>query len=190
VRRSTLVRLYPVRWRQRYEDEFGAVLDQERLTIRVVLDVIRGAAAAYLAAFPLIDQEELAMTHRRIETVAALFAALLVLPSLVLLASGAIRAMQPVQYEPARTADAIVGWFASFHDVRLVLVGAPLVALVLGTAALWRRLSDDPGLRADVGLFLAVTGRLVRRPVLVGGLFAVAGSLAVLVFIADHAIAG
>jgi hypothetical protein len=54
----------------------------------------------------------------------------------------------------------------------------------------WRRLSADADLRTDVGLLLEVTGRLLRRPVLVAGSFATLGSLAVLVFVLDHAIAG
>ena len=61
-------------------------------------------------------------------------------------------------------------------------------SLVLGLLAVWRRLADDADLRKDVGLFLAVTVRLLRRPALIAGVFAVLGSAAVLVFVVDHAI--
>jgi hypothetical protein len=71
-----------------------------------------------------------------------------------------------------------------------VLVLGPLLALVLGLVAVWRRLADDGELRTDVGTFFAVSGRLLRRPALVAGVFAVLGSLAVLAFVVDHAIAG
>src|SRR5487761_2099671 len=162
MRPSLLVRLYPSRWRRRYEDEFRALLEEEPVSARLVLDVIAAAFAATL----------------------------LVLPALVLLASAAVRLMQPVQYQPARAADTIFNWFASIKAGPVVLVLGPLLALVLGLVALWRRLADDGELRTDVGTFLAVSGRLLRRPALVAGVFAVLGSLAVLTFVLDHSIAG
>ena len=130
------------------------------------------------------------MTARHMENAAALAAALLVLPALVLLASAAVRLMQPLQYQPAGAADTIFNWLVSLHAGAFVLVAGPVLALVLGLLALWRRLAGDPDLRTDVGTFLAVSGRLLQRPALVAGAFAVLGSLAVLVFVADHAIAG
>lgn len=129
------------------------------------------------------------MTSRRMETAAAFAATLLVLPALVLLASAAVRLMQPVQYQPAHAANAIFNWFATLHAGPLVLVVAPIIALVLGLLALWRRLADDGDLRKAVGTFLGVSGSLLRRPALVAGVLAVVGSLAVLVFVVDHAIA-
>jgi hypothetical protein len=185
-----LVRLYPSRWRRRYEAEFSTLLDQESWSAHLILDVVVGAFAARLDPYPALTQEERAMTSRRMETAAAFAATLLVLPALVLLASAAVRLMQPVQYQPAHAADAIFNWFATFHAGPLVLVVAPILALVLGLLALWRRLADDGDLRKDVGTFLGVSGRLLRRPALVAGVLAVVGSLAVLVFVVDHAIAG
>lgn len=44
-----LVRLYPRRWRQRYGDEFAAVLEDQPMKLRAVLDVVRGALAQRLA---------------------------------------------------------------------------------------------------------------------------------------------
>lgn len=46
-----LVRLYPRAWRQRYGEEFQAVLDQQVLTIRDVVDIVRGAGDAQRTAF-------------------------------------------------------------------------------------------------------------------------------------------
>ncbi len=43
-----LVRLYPPAWRERYEDEFLAVLEERRITPSVVLDICRGAVDAWL----------------------------------------------------------------------------------------------------------------------------------------------
>ncbi len=190
MRPSLLVRLYPSRWRRRYEDEFSALLEEEPVSARLVLDVIAGAFAARLDPYPERTLEERAMTPRRIKTAAAFAATLLVLPALVLLASAVVRLVQPVQYQPAHAADAIFNWFASIKAGPVVLVLGPLLALVLGLVALWRRLADDGELRTDVGTFLAVSGRLLRRPALVAGVFAVLGSLAVLAFVVDHSIAG
>src|SRR6266849_4370706 len=44
--RRWLVRLYPRAWRRRYEEEFVALLEEQPLTINVVLDVVRGALDA------------------------------------------------------------------------------------------------------------------------------------------------
>ena len=44
--RRWLVRLYPRAWRRRYEVEFVALLEEQPLTLGVVLDVVRGALDA------------------------------------------------------------------------------------------------------------------------------------------------
>jgi hypothetical protein len=43
-----LVWLYPARWRARYGDEFAAVLDSQRASVGLVLDLIGGAIDAHL----------------------------------------------------------------------------------------------------------------------------------------------
>jgi hypothetical protein len=43
-----LLRLYPARWRQRYGDEFLALIDNQPLSWDVVLDIVRGAFDAWL----------------------------------------------------------------------------------------------------------------------------------------------
>jgi hypothetical protein len=48
--RGWLVRLYPRAWRQRYGPEFTALLEQQPLTPRSVLDVVRGALDAHRTA--------------------------------------------------------------------------------------------------------------------------------------------
>jgi hypothetical protein len=185
-----LIRLYPSRWRRRYEDEFGALLEQEPWSARLVLDVVAGALGAHLAPYPISSPKERAMTSRRIDSVAAFAATLLVLPAVIVLASSVIRLMQPVQYQPAHAADAIVTWFVSINAGPMVLVVAPILALLLGLLVVWRRLSSDPDLRADARLLVGVSGRLLRRPAVVAGALATVASLAVLVFVIDHAIAG
>ena len=130
------------------------------------------------------------MTARRLENAAAIGAVLLVLPALILLGSAAVRGLQPPPYEPARTAGALFDWFASIGAGQAILVIGPLLALVLGLLAVWRRLADDADLRSDVAIFVSTGGRLLRRPALIAGAVATLGSVAVLVFVLDHAIAG
>ena len=43
-----LLRLYPAAWRERYGEEFGAVLASQRVSVGLVLDVIGGAIDARL----------------------------------------------------------------------------------------------------------------------------------------------
>jgi hypothetical protein len=50
MNRQTLLRLYPRRWRERYGDEFLAMLEQQPVTASVVLDVALGALDAHLRA--------------------------------------------------------------------------------------------------------------------------------------------
>lgn len=45
---SWLLRLYPAQWRERYGEEFGAVLASQRASPGLVLDVLGGAIDAHL----------------------------------------------------------------------------------------------------------------------------------------------
>ena len=45
---SWLLRLYPAQWRERYGEEFGAVLASQRASPALVLDVLGGAIDAHL----------------------------------------------------------------------------------------------------------------------------------------------
>jgi hypothetical protein len=51
-----LLRLYPARWRERYGEEFGAVLASQRASFGLVLDVIGGAVDAHL--YPQIQTSD------------------------------------------------------------------------------------------------------------------------------------
>ena len=41
MRRRSLLRLYPVRWRQRYEEEVGALVDDAPLSVSLIVDLLR-----------------------------------------------------------------------------------------------------------------------------------------------------
>ena len=48
MRRRSLLRLYPLQWRQRYEEEVGALVDDQPLSLGVVVDLVRGAFDAHV----------------------------------------------------------------------------------------------------------------------------------------------
>jgi hypothetical protein len=48
MRRRSLLRLYPLRWRQRYEEEVGALVEDEPLSFGAVVDLMRGAFDAHM----------------------------------------------------------------------------------------------------------------------------------------------
>ncbi len=51
-----LLRLYPARWRERYGEEFGAVLASQHASVGLVLDVLGGAIDAHL--YPQIQNSK------------------------------------------------------------------------------------------------------------------------------------
>ena len=51
-----LVQLYPTAWRRRYGEEFAAVLQGQRLSLGLVVDVLGGAADAWLHPQPRMAQ--------------------------------------------------------------------------------------------------------------------------------------
>jgi hypothetical protein len=72
---SSLVRLYPQAWRDRYEDEFVALLSERPPTPGDVLDTIRGAWDAHL--HPTVGESEPAPWTHRVPGLFALAAGLL-----------------------------------------------------------------------------------------------------------------
>jgi hypothetical protein len=87
---------------------------------------------------------------------------LLVLPAAILLAAGAMRHLQPRQYEPARTCWVIFNWAASHishQGAAVLLLGLPGLALILGGISLvvaWRR---NEALRQDAARALGIVRR-------------------------------
>jgi hypothetical protein len=51
-----MLHLYPMRWRERYGEEFGAVLASQRASAGMVLDVLAGAVDAHL--YPQIQNSK------------------------------------------------------------------------------------------------------------------------------------
>ncbi len=69
----------------------------------------------------------------------------LILPAMLFLAAVGVRAFQPVQFEPARTAQIIVDWYTGKGwTLWVLLVTLPLVSLVIGIASLvWNRIDPN-----------------------------------------------
>ena len=190
--RRWLVNLYPASWRARYGDEFSALLDEQPVTPSTVIDIMRGALGARASAAALAPTDgDLAMRTRTL-ALASVVAALLVLPAVTFLSAALVRSLQPVEYQPARAAQAVFDWFAALPSpaVGLLLWLAPAAALVVAVTAAGRRLRTDASARADLVAFLEGWRRILHQPALVLAALALVASAGVLGFAIVHSIAG
>lgn len=74
---------------------------------------------------------------------------LLIFPSALFMAALFVRNLQPLQYEPAHTAQQIVTWYAVRPRIGLwgLLIALPVAVLVTGCATLVRRWTNEMELR-------------------------------------------
>ena len=74
---------------------------------------------------------------------------LLVFPAVLFMSALFVRNLQPQQYEPARTAQRIVDWYAASPHVGLwvLLIALPLAVLLIGTVTLKQAWATDADLR-------------------------------------------
>ncbi|HEX3685254.1 MAG TPA: hypothetical protein VHU83_22155 [Bryobacteraceae bacterium] len=74
---------------------------------------------------------------------------LLIVPAALFMTALFVRNLQPLQYEPAHTAQQIVTWYAMRPRLGLwgLLIALPFVVLVTGCATLWLRWSKELELR-------------------------------------------
>ena len=74
---------------------------------------------------------------------------LLVFPAALFMTALFVRNLQPLQYEPARTAQRIVSWYAARTHIGLwlFLIAFPLAVLVIGCGTLLGRWKHDAELR-------------------------------------------
>lgn len=145
-----LVRLYPRAWRERYGEEFAALLFEQRMSVLDVLDVALGAADAWLR--PQVTDGRMLVLERMRGSVLA------VLWGWVLFVVAGIGFQKMTEYEDfvrAANQDFWVG--VAFHAVVVGAV-ATLAAILLGGmpivfAALRNALSEG---RKDVPLLFCV----------------------------------
>jgi hypothetical protein len=68
----------------------------------------------------------------------------LIFPAVLFMTALALRNLQPLQYEPARSAQQLVMWYAGrMWTLWVLLFGLPFIALVSGCAELLRNWSRD-----------------------------------------------
>ena len=74
---------------------------------------------------------------------------LLIFPAALFMAALFVRELQPLQYEPAHTAQQVVDWYAGRVHLGLwvLLIALPLTVLCTGSVALVRAWSDNAELR-------------------------------------------
>lgn len=74
---------------------------------------------------------------------------LLVFPAVLFMTALFVRNLQPQQYEPARSAQRIVDWYAARPHVGLwvLLIALPLAVLLIGTVTLKQAWATDADLR-------------------------------------------
>jgi hypothetical protein len=110
---------------------------------------------------------------------------LLVFPATLFMAALFVRNVQPLQYEPAHTAQRIVVWYAARPHIGLwvLLIALPFVVLVTGCGTLLRSWSDEVQLRqAALQTLAAIRAHLAA--LLVAGATVTAGG--VLAIVALH----
>jgi hypothetical protein len=174
LRRSSLVRLYPGRWRRRYGAEFRALLDDEPLSAGLVLDVLADALKAQLT-HPL---EEPLMSIHRLQPAAVVFAVVAIIAVPFVLAAAVA---QELLADPAKfglgstmlpqTSAAAERWL-------VVAAGAGLAATLCLVALTWR-FRRNPAVRDDLALF----GRLLHRLAMAAGLLAIVGVFTVVLVV-------
>ena len=107
---------------------------------------------------------------------------LFVFPAVLFMSALFARSVQPLQYEPAHTAQRIVDWYAARPHVGLwvLLIALPLAVVVIGSATLMREWHRNQELRVAT---LRAIG-LIRSQVptiLIAGATAMAGSILAIV---------
>ncbi len=189
LRATWLVALYPARWRERYGDEFEALLEDQPATPSLLFDVVRGALDAHASPQPA---GAIPVRTRTPALVSAVVAVLLVVPAVTFLTSAMVRGMQPSRYQPAHVAQAVFDAFASLGPgwFWATVVIAPAVALVVSLLVIRWRLGSDAAAREDLRALALGVRRILHQPAIVLAALAFLASAAVLSFAVTHAIAG
>ena len=113
-------------------------------------------------------------TLRSIATLELLF----VFPAALFMTALFARSIQPLQYEPAHTAQRIVDWYAARPHIGLwvLLIALPLAGLVLGLATLRREWRGNDELRVATLRAIGLA-RSQASSILIAGATAIAGGI-------------
>src|SRR5664279_3271780 len=107
---------------------------------------------------------------------------LLVFPAVLFMTALFARDIQPKQYEPARTAQRIVDWYAASPHIGLwvLLIALPLAVLVIGAVTLTREWRRNQALRTATLETIAII-RAHASALLIAGATATAGGILAIV---------
>lgn len=106
---------------------------------------------------------------------------LLIVPAALFMAALFVRNLQPLQYEPARTAEAIVMWYAARPHTGLwvLLIALPLAVLITGSMVLWNRWTNESELRQALRNSAAMPARHIPTLLVAVATLTAAGILAI-----------
>ena len=106
---------------------------------------------------------------------------LLIFPAALFMTALFARNLQPLQYQPARSAERIVTWYSGRPYVGLwgLLIALPLTVLVIGCGALLRSWSADVELRQTARDMLAAIRRHLVTLMIAGATVTAGGVLAI-----------
>ncbi len=112
---------------------------------------------------------------------------LLIFPAALFMTALFVRNLQPLQYEPARTAERIVTWYSVRPRVGLwiLLMALPLAVLVTGCGTLLRSWNTDADLRQAARQTLAAIRAHLAMLLVAAATLAAGGILAI---VALHAV--
>jgi len=105
---------------------------------------------------------------------------LFVFPAVLFMSALFARSVQPLQYEPAHTAQRIVDWYAARPHIGLwvLLIALPLAVVVIGSATLMREWQRNQEFRVALGFIRSETS-----PLLIAGATAMAGGILAIVIL-------
>ena len=108
---------------------------------------------------------------------------LLIFPAALFMMALFVRNLQPLQYEPARTAQRIVDWYAVRPRIGLwgLLIALPLAVLLTGCSTLLRNWSGEAQLRQAVWQTLALIKKAHLATLLIAGATLTAGGILAIV---------
>jgi hypothetical protein len=106
---------------------------------------------------------------------------ILIFPAALFMTALFVRDIQPVQYEPAHTAQRVVDWFSARPRLGLdvFLIAMPFIALVVGGATVLHTWRGDASLRQTTLETLAAVRAHLASLLIAGATLAAGGILAI-----------
>ena len=106
---------------------------------------------------------------------------LLIFPAALFMTALFVRNLQPLQYQPAHTAERIVTWYSVRPHIGLwgLLIALPLAVLVTGCGTLLRNWSDEVELRQATRQTLAAISAHLATALVAGATLTAVGVLGI-----------